>query len=190
VHRLRFIAAHAGLRSILGRYLEGRSCTEPFAVLAEGKPVLATAPSLRFNLAHSLDLATVVVASDRDVGVDLEAISAEVEIESVAGHFFSPGECGALFALAPAARLEGFFHIWSQKEAYLKGRGDGVVHGLDHFDVIADPRLPEALLADRRNPGAVDRWTLLTLDVAPGFRGALALERTGSAPIVKRFEWP
>ena len=95
--------------------------------------------------------------------------------------------CSGADQLSADRRLEAFFHVWSQKEAYLKARGDGVAFGLDHFDVAPDPDQPAALLADRREPGARGRWTLLSLDPGAGFRGAVAVE--GAEPSVGRFGW-
>ncbi len=188
LHRRRYVVAHAALREILGRYLDGPPLTEGFSLGRDGKPFLGRASPLRFNLAHSEDQAVVAVTTRREVGVDVEAVREDVEIESVAGQFFSAPECEALLALPEEARRNGFFHIWSQKEAYLKGRGDGVVHGLDHFDVVADPHRPAGLLADRRDPAALECWVLTALDVGPGFRGALAIEAPAGTVVTR--QWP
>lgn len=187
IDRSRFTAAHCGLRTLLGRYLDTEGYREPFHAGANGKPALARGAALRFNLAHSKGLALVAVAAEREIGVDLEAIDQRIELESVARRFFSAEEYRRLLGLSSARRLEAFFHIWSQKEAYLKGRGDGVALGLDHFDVEADPGAPAALLADRRDPEAPSRWTLYSIDPGAGFRGALAVE--GARPVLRRFGW-
>jgi 4'-phosphopantetheinyl transferase len=187
IDRNRFIVAHAALRTLLARYLDTTGFLEPFHVGPNGKPAIAPGASLRFNLAHSRDLALVGLAAGREIGVDLEAVDERVEIEDLARRFFSPQECRGLLQLGPERRVEGFFHVWSQKEAYLKARGDGVAFGLDHFDVAPDPARPAALMADRREPKARGRWTLLSLDPGPGFRGAVAVE--GAEPVVRRFGW-
>ena len=187
VDRTRFIVAHSALRTLLARYLDVKGYREAFYAGPQGKPALTPGASLRFNLAHSKDLGLVALATGREIGVDLEAIDARVEIEEVARRFFSPEECRGLLHLAGERRHEAFFHVWSQKEAYLKARGDGVAFGLDHFDVAPDPAKPAALLADRREPRARGRWTLLSLDPGAGFRGAVAVE--GAKPRVRRFGW-
>ncbi len=187
VDRNRYIVAHAALRTLLARYQNRVECSAEFLLGANGKPSLPGAAPLRFNLAHSRGLGLIALALDREVGVDLEAIDADTEVEQVAERFFSPQECHALFRLAEVRRREGFFHVWSQKEAYLKGRGDGVTMGLDHFDVAADPALGARLLEDRHDPEAVRRWSLIALEPGGGFRGALAVE--GDAPVLRQFEW-
>ncbi len=187
IDRARFIVAHSALRTLLARYFDTGEYRDEFHAGPNGKPALGPGALLRFNLAHSKGLALVALATGREIGVDLEAIDARVEIEDVARHFFSPEECRGLLRLSEERRLEAFFHVWSQKEAYLKARGDGVAFGLDHFDVAPDPGQPAALLADRREPGARGRWTLLSLDPGAGFRGAVAVE--GAEPRVGRFGW-
>ena len=47
---------------------------------------------------------------------------------------------------------------------------------LDQFDVTLSPDESARLLADRVNPGNVDRWSLLDLDPGPGYAAALAVE--------------
>lgn len=187
VDRGRYVVAHAALRGLLARYQNISGYRDPFRVGSNGKPSLAPGSPLRFNLAHSNAVALVALAMGREVGVDLEALNHRTEIEGLAKRFFSPPECRALLALSPEHQRAGFFHVWSQKEAYLKGRGDGVALGLDHFDVSADPTVEAELLADRRDLEAPLRWRLLSLDPGEGFRGALAAE--GPAPVLRRFEW-
>lgn len=185
--RDRYVVAHAALRTLLSRYLDRPALPDAFRLDLHGKPSLASDPMLRFNLAHSRDLALVALSTGPEIGIDLEAIDSRVEIGAVAQRFFSPVECRRLQALPVGLRLDAFFHVWSQKEAYLKGRGDGVGLGLDHFDVQADPGEPAALLADRRDPDAPRRWSLHTIDPGAGFRGALAVE--GARPVLCRFGW-
>ena len=173
IHRHRYAAAHAITRRVLGGYLGGGPVGDPFVAGPHGKPGLEGEP-LRFNLSHSENVAMLAITLGTEVGVDVEAIKPDVEVEALATQFFSPAERQALLAL-PADRIrEGFFHLWTQKEAYLKGRGDGVVLGLDHFDTEADPRRPAALLEDRRDREATQVWRLISVASPPGFRGALA----------------
>jgi 4'-phosphopantetheinyl transferase len=185
--RTRFIVAHAALRTLLAHYLGAEAHPDAFHPGPNGKPALAAGASLRFNLAHSRDLALVALTTGREIGVDLEAVDERVELEGVARRFFSTEECRGLFRLPGDRRLEAFFHIWAQKEAYLKARGDGVAFGLDHFDVSTDPDKPAALLTDRKEPEARGGWTLLSLAPGAGFRGAVAVE--GAEPQVRRFGW-
>jgi 4'-phosphopantetheinyl transferase len=187
VDRGRYIVAHAALRMLLARYLNVPEYRDAFDIGPDGKPSLGIGAGVHFNLAHSRGLGLVALTGDTRIGVDIEAIDHTLKIDTVAERFFSSFECSALRGLGPERRREGFFHVWSQKEAYLKGRGDGVVHGLDHFDVVADLLEGAGLLTDRKEPCATLRWKLFSLDPGEGFRGALAVE--GGTPTVHRYDW-
>ena len=187
IDRARYIVAHGALRILLAGYLGTDRYPDPFQAGPAGKPALREGAGPRFNLAHSRQMGLVALAASREIGVDVEAIDRDIEIEQIADRFFSASEFRALLALPVGRRRHGFFHIWSQKEAYLKGRGEGVIGGLDHFDVEAHPERPARLLTDRRNLDATRRWFLDSLTPGPGFRAALAVE--GESRQIRCFAW-
>ncbi len=172
IHRHRYAAAHAITRHILGRYL-GATVRTPFVVGARGKPSLPGEP-LQFNLSHSENTAMLGVTRHLALGIDVEAVKPDVEVRALAAQFFSARERDDLLALPEPRVRDGFFHLWTQKEAYLKGRGDGVAYGLDHFDTEANPDRPAALHQDRRDPSAGAAWLLATLAAPAGYRAAIA----------------
>jgi 4'-phosphopantetheinyl transferase len=142
VHRNRFIAARALLRNLLAGYLEQPPEAIRFEYNEWGKPALApgiVASDLRFNLSHSQDLAMYAFVLERDVGVDIEMIRAEVANERIAENFFSPWEVETLRALPREHQAEAFFNCWTRKEAYVKARGQGLSIELASFDVSLVP---------------------------------------------------
>lgn len=173
--RDRFIAAHGSLRAILGRYLRCKPVELTFSVNSYGKPALLNS-NLEFNLSHSGDFAMVAVTSDRKIGVDLERIRPDMELENIASRNFSEIEVSELMGLPPEQRGIGFFNCWTRKEAYIKAQGVGLSLPLDSFDVSLTPDQPAVLRATRPNLQEAARWTLRPLDVAPNYAGALAVE--------------
>ena len=177
-----FIVARGLLRAVLGEYLNVGPELLRFEYGAQGKPSLAAVQNqggLRFNLSHSDGVALFAVARGREVGVDVERVSARVSCDEVAGRFFSPREVAALRALPPLQREAAFFDCWARKEAYIKARGEGLSLPLDAFDVSFAPGEPAALLANRLDPAEVSRWTLRGLASWPGFAAAVAVEGRG-----------
>ncbi len=76
---------------------------------------------------------------ERDVGVDIEMIRADVASEKIAENFFSRREVETLRALPREHQAEAFFNCWTRKEAYVKARGQGLSIELDSFDVSLIP---------------------------------------------------
>lgn len=174
-----FIVAHASLRRILSDYLGVAPQSLHFLDGEFGKPAIAGPPgaALEFNLSHSGDLALIAVSGRGPVGVDIERLDPRIEHLELAEQFFSPAERAALRSLSPEvdARTEGFFNAWTRKEAYLKATGHGITRGLHHFDVSLAPREPAALLADRLDPFALQRWRMAALSPGDGYAAAVVV---------------
>ncbi len=184
--REHFVVARAALRLILAGCLGTKPALLQFNYSSAGKPSLAPGQGrpLAFNLSHSHELALVAVTDGREVGVDVEHARELPELADIARRFFSPREAARLLALPVAEQPAAFFRCWTRKEAYLKARGDGIVAGLDRFDVSFLPGEPPALLRTLDDPAEAARWTLLDLSPAAGYAAAVAV--TGLNPRILR----
>jgi 4'-phosphopantetheinyl transferase len=188
--RSNFIVARGTLREILGLYLGQPPRLLRFDYNDFGKPALTSAPAemkIRFNLSHAGDVALYAVASGREVGVDIEVVQEDTPCEEIAARFFSRREVTTLLALPASARRRAFFECWTRKEAYIKGRGEGLSLPLDNFDVSLAPGEPAALV-DRRGGRDAARWSLCELTDAAGYAAAVAAE--GSGWRLRRWRWP
>jgi 4'-phosphopantetheinyl transferase len=167
--RQHFIAARSGLRRILGDYLDRDAAAIEFAYGAYGKPFLADG-AIAFNLSHSGDLALVVVAVDRPVGVDLERIKPMADLEKLTARFFTAGEHQRIVQLDQDDRLLAFFRTWTCKEAYLKATGDGLSQ-LKSLEVALAPQQPAQMVIP-------SDWQLQELQPDSGYVGAIAAPGT------------
>jgi 4'-phosphopantetheinyl transferase len=122
------------------------------------------------------------------VGIDLEYIRSDLQVEQLAERFFSRREIATLRTLPPEVQRQAFFLCWTRKEAYLKARGEGLSLPLDQFDVSLIPGEPAALLSTQRDPYEVSRWSLQELTPAPGYAAALAVEGHGWG--LACWQWP
>jgi 4'-phosphopantetheinyl transferase len=175
----RFIVGRGTLRIILGRYLNLSPDEIEFEYRPNGKPALSSRllhPALCFNLSHSDEMLLLAVTYHRAVGIDLETIHPDLEVENIAERFFSPAERAELQALPADRKLASFFSGWTRKEAYLKARGEGLTYPLDQFTVSMDCDRPAQLLEVKGDPQELSRWSFRTLTPAPGYIGALAVE--------------
>jgi 4'-phosphopantetheinyl transferase len=173
--RQEFESSRGYLRELLGYYLEADPAGLRFDYNPQGKPEVPG--DLRFNVSHSGGLALYAFSRARAVGIDLERHRSDVAHDSIAERFFSPAEVEALRTLPESGRLEGFFNCWTRKEAYVKARGESLIHPLRAFDVSLVPGEPARLLATRPDPAEASRWWMRALDLGPGWSAAVLAER-------------
>jgi len=179
-HRRRFVACRGVLRSFLGSHLDLDPASINLQTEKHGKPRLADRGYLdiRFNLTHSRELAVFAFALSLEVGIDIEEIRQDRNLEEIAARYFSRRERSELAAVSPGDRVHAFFRCWTRKEAYLKARGDGLSVPLDSFDVTVLPEATPALFAQDSG-----RWTIRTIVPEAGFVGAAVYE--GANPAVR-----
>ena len=177
--RRRFAVCRTALRTILASYLHIAAKEIGLVTTSGGKPELDArlASDLRFSVSHSNELALIVLARRREVGVDVEHIRAMPGMDGVIRRYFSPSEVTALESLPDDERRRAFFRIWTLKEAYLKGCGDGLTRRLDAIDVTVPADDQPASLQVRDRPGDETRWILRSVDAGESYAAALALER-------------
>lgn len=174
----RFVAGRGILRAILGRYLGRDPSTLSFRYDASGKPSLAPdggETRCRFNVSHSNALALYAIAWEREVGVDVEYVRPGSN-EGIAERFFAPREVASLGQFPADRRDRAFFACWTRKEAYLKARGQGLLLGLDRFEVSVDPDETVVSLRSDAERAEASRWSLRALAPAPGHAAAVAAE--------------
>ena len=174
--RRRFMVARAYLRRVLAAYTGMDDAQLTFCYSPYGKPNLQNAQAdIHFNVSHSGNIAVIGITSGREIGVDIELIRDDVEIEQLARRFFSRLEFDTLSALAEESKIAAFFRTWTCKEAFLKGQGMGLFLPLDCFDVEVDMAKPTRLLATRPDGAEAGQWTLRLLEIATGFAAAVAV---------------
>jgi len=181
-----FIVAHASLRDILSRYLHCQPGELTFSVNQFGKPRVDNF-TLEFNLSHSNDFALIAVAQQRKVGVDIERIRSDLELENITTRNFSKSEISELMGLSVEQRVTGFFNCWTRKEAYIKAHGLGLSFPLESFDVSLRPNEPAIIRATRPDQQEVARWTLFSLHVDSEYASAVAVEDEN--PQLRLWDW-
>ena len=172
-HKQRFVAAHAGVRRLLGKILGHAGADLRFIADPNKKPQLADR-AVRFNLTHSGDWAALAVSHEAEVGIDIEEIRA-VEPE-LPRRYFSAQEQADLSSLLPTHDLwlASFFRCWTRKEALLKATGAGITLPLDAFTVSLLPGAPAQLVASSLPELQPAGWNLFSLDETPNCAGAVA----------------
>src|SRR5438552_7969902 len=124
-HRRRFVIARGFLRQLLAAYVDLQPLDVEFTYSEAGKPALSAIheSNLSFNVSHSGEIAVFSFAIGREVGVDVEYIRYDVDVEAIPRRFFSRMEQQILATLQGQQKFEGFFNCWTRKEAYVKAVG-------------------------------------------------------------------
>ena len=151
-HRNQFIESRSALRLLLSQYLNISPKELTFSFGAHGKPALANELSnsaLRFNLSRRDGLALIAVTRNREIGVDVELVRADLPVFEIAEVSFSESELATLRSLPENLQTAGFYNCWTRKEAYIKARGEGLSFPLKQFDVSLTPGEPARLLSVR-----------------------------------------
>jgi 4'-phosphopantetheinyl transferase len=188
--RHRYIACRGVLRCVLGGYLAVDPARLAFERNAHGKPRLAPPfddSGLAFNLSHSESRAVIAVTSRMDVGVDVERVR-DLPFEELARRFLAPEERLCFEASPPEARIGLFFEFWTRKEAYVKGRGEGLTIPFEGFSLDMTQRSAARLSYDRSHPDDAHVWRIAPLDVAAEYAGAVAV--AGDLQRIRYRDWP
>jgi 4'-phosphopantetheinyl transferase len=186
-HQTLYIRAHAALRLILARYLGVAPASLCIVPDATGRPILAPAAGLHFNLSHSGDAALVAVACSAPVGVDIEVVREIADFVAIARRHFAPAEVDDLLRLPPEQQRDGFYVTWTRKEAFVKALGLGLSFPLGSFCTGAQDRAPRltqvtgALYSD---------WSMADLAPADGYKAAVAVHQPGVAIDCRDARWP
>jgi len=112
-HQRRFRVSHAALRFIFVHYLGFPPRAIQFKIGRHGKPYLTgkySESGLQFNLAHSHEIAVVGVTRDHEIGVDIEHLRPNPNIDQIAQRFFSKDEQLAFDKLPEDQQIAGFYN--------------------------------------------------------------------------------
>jgi len=171
-----YVHSHAMMRLVLGHYSGRPPGDLVYDFGPRGKPVL-TPPSaaIAFNLSHAGGLAALGVAHGRRVGIDIERIRQETEVDAIAGRFFAGPEQAAILSRKGAQRRREFFRYWCLKEAFIKAEGVGLSLPLTDFTIApADDSGFQVTVAD---PATVTGdWQVRVLSAPDGFQAALCTD--------------
>jgi 4'-phosphopantetheinyl transferase len=168
---------YAWSRKVLRELIFGHTgCAPEDQVLAFGKHEKPYLPGsdIQFNLSHSG--AYILIAVGREIhGVDIERMERRLNLEGLAGRYFSPAEYAWWEAQGKAR--QAFFKVWTHKESYLKATGQGI--SLELAGVDRSPWL------DRR--GRDEELQSFCLEAPGAYEAAITCSRM--VRTIRTFTW-
>jgi 4'-phosphopantetheinyl transferase len=187
--RRRAVLRRALLRQLLGSYLGEPAAAVSLVASPMGKPSVR-GNDVHFNVSHSDGRVLYAFSWGRPVGVDLERARPVAGADEIVASFFAPEESRRYAALPAPLRPPAFVHLWTCKEAYVKGTGEGLGLDFRRFDVVGSG---DRALVRRRDesPLARDDWHVCGLSIDDGHRAAVACPG-GPPELHRRYvrRWP
>jgi 4'-phosphopantetheinyl transferase len=178
-----YIVARAFLRIILGKYLNTNPEKLNFEYNKYGKPLVAEAARLKFNMSHSAGAALYAVTLDDDVGVDLELINTSLIDCEIAEQSLTEKEFQRYKKLPADDCIELFYKCWTRKEAYAKAQGNGFITSPNKIETLANKI--SVFHNTEKKSEFTDNSVYSFYDLPPitGFAAALAVRGSGEKNI-------
>ena len=176
--RHEFVVTRGLLRTVLAAYLDAGPKILIFHDSTREKPRLGPPyadSGIAFNLSHAGGIALLAFTRSRELGVDVERLRRDLDVDAIARRYFSLPEQRQLAALNSEERYEAFFRCWTRKEAYIKAKGEGLSLPLDQFEVSLAIGDTDALLATRPDTSDAARWSLREVPAGYGYVAALCV---------------
>lgn len=188
-----YTVAHGILRLILGRYLQISPRTIKFQRGQFGKPYLAgkiNPQQLEFNMSHAGGYLLIGITTGYAIGVDIELMRADIEVDQIAGSLFSSAEMQFVNSCNADQKLDTFYSCWTAKEAVLKAAGTGLTRDPTELSVMSSCRLDrqQVRLEVFHSPG-YQTYFVRNLPVISGYRGALATALAPSSIEHRHFDF-
>lgn len=188
--RVRYLVTRALVRTVLSRYAPAVAPEAwTFENNSYGRPAASNAAArelgLTFNISHTHSLIVLAIASNRELGVDVENVQAREASIEIAHHYFAPPEVTVLNAAPRHEQQFRFFEYWTFKESYIKARGMGLSLPLDKFSFHYADERSVAIAIDAELSDAPSRWEFWQFRPSPEYLVALCAERrNGETPRV------
>lgn len=176
---LRRLSTRGCVRRLLSDYL-GRAPEDlTFSLDRHGKPYLAgqNEAGLHFNATHTGEWGAAAISRGHPVGIDMEYCDTQRAWQDIMRTYFTEEEWAGIDALPPGERLNGFYTVWTCKEACAKATGRGLMTGQEAPEIVLTPDGPRT-----ETPHQLHTW-----NPRAGYTAALACP--ANAQTVLYFNW-
>lgn len=175
-----FIVRRGLLRRLIAHYLEIEPGEVLFQIEKFGKPHVQTSKSapLQFSASHSGNAILLGFTVGQRIGVDIEYMQDNSNIDLILHSRFSPGEKALILNSENAKHTELFYKYWTLKEALVKATGRGL-HAFDKIDLSSGQCLESDSVLQvpaEGTCGTYNQWSLKALNSAGGYSAAVAVD--------------
>jgi 4'-phosphopantetheinyl transferase len=128
-------SGHVFIRKILAHYTGLDASGLLLSPIVNQKPRLENSPfHIYFNISHSGSKILVAIGFNSDVGIDVEKVIPDFDMDGFAEANYHPNEQDHFKSLGNDEETDYFYTVWTRKEAWLKLTGEGVNDKLRELD--------------------------------------------------------
>jgi len=170
-NKKKYIITHGVLRYILSLYVDINPSEINFFYNIHSKPYLdieQNKNSINFNLSHSDNIVIYAIVKNDELGVDIEKIRSNINIDKLAKRYFSQKELTLFENISENKKVKTFFSIWTKKESYLKAKSLGISSPLCEIDVSSN--------LIKNNNDENDLWKFESLKINSKYVATLAIQ--------------
>lgn len=178
--RFRFAARRGMLRNLIAHYTDLVFPEIIYKVNPSGKIYLPDHP-LRFSISSSQNKIALAFVIGKEIGVDIEKVNPLPDLFLLMKRWFSKKEKLFFSRLPNESKLGAFYHVWTQKEAFIKAKGEGLGILLNDFSVSVDPCSPAELLEFKN--GEPSYWQLESVNAGTSWKVAVCVQSNSKLPI-------
>ncbi len=174
IKKNQFVISRAIVKKLLSKYLSKIPNQIEFSYNKHGKPFVPEKynnHSLEFNISHSDIYGLIAITLYYKIGVDIQRVNHDINIDSLSERFFSEDEKEQLMKFDKNKRADVFHNCWVKKESFIKAIGSGVAYGLDNFSVSLEENHRNYVL-DLKNK----KWYCYKLIEFENYKTALTME--------------
>lgn len=159
--RLQYLLSHVLMRLMLSRKLHAHPAEVRFKRIKGQKPCLDDRHRencIDFNISHTQGCVACAVIESGAIGIDVEYLDRSLNTDLIAPYSLTEPEMRYINSYNEAERHDKFLHIWTLKEAFLKGHGIGFQLPPSDIQVDVATLASTAIRVRRRSMPENDRW--------------------------------
>jgi 4'-phosphopantetheinyl transferase len=173
--RARYVLGRALVRNILGRYWSQTPETIELASTERGQLYFSDDEAMRFSITHAHNLVAVALTANARVGIDIEYMERKLNLEGLGERILSAEDFRVFQVLPDRVMVPTFFRIWTRKEAYLKGTGEGITDALKEITVSMHTE-EIGTISDARDEADAKKWRMHSLALPENYLGCVACD--------------
>lgn len=177
IHKTRFAQRRGLLKMVLSVYLQNSAQQLGFSYNEAGKPYLDKKKfnkHIFFNLSHSDNHMLLAITHDNPVGVDIEKIKRDIEVDTLSELIMSENEYRCYHCSDLPTKIDIFYRLWSRKESVVKALGTGLLYPIQdiQFARLDHGKNIVTLRANRQ----MSNWHVYDLDLGTHLSSAVTIK--------------